>query len=503
MKVKKIHVNKSDEPASIAEKIIDTKAKDIILSIPKFSKFAESLSNFHLIKREGEALDKNIKIESVDDKVIELSSISGLEAVNPFFVKSGKHISDIVPHRKSSSRKAPKERLVPKLHDEETEKRFFNRRKVLITVGIPVAIVVVWFAITALPRAEITILTKKLDWSYDGPIVVDKELASSDFKSLAIPGQLFTATRNLSSAFPATGRKVVERKAKGTITVYNAHSSQSQPLVVRTRFETPDGKVYRLTKGITVPGAKIIDGKIEPSSIDAEVVADQPGEEYNIGPIHRYSIPGFKGSPKFKTFYGQSLGSMSGGFIGEAAYPLDSDIAKAEEDALQQLEDALQTTLIMQIPDGFKILDGARDFSIVNKQINTETDAADNFEIFLEGELKIIAFKETELKETLLNRAQDEEGSDLMEVEATLEYAGKVATDFVEGTLKVSVKYEAVLGPDIDLVGLKDMVKGKTEEELRGIIFTLPDVSSAKISLWPFWVKTVPDSDKAVEVLLD
>src|SRR3989344_3231387 len=102
-KIKKIYVNKSDEPTLIAEKIIDTDAGEIVLNIPKFSKIADSLANFHLIKREAEALDKKVIIESVDDKVIELCGISGIEAVNPFFVKSRRQFSDIVIQKSSGS----------------------------------------------------------------------------------------------------------------------------------------------------------------------------------------------------------------------------------------------------------------------------------------------------------------------------------------------------------------------------------------------------------------
>ena len=62
------------------------------------------MSNFHLLKRESEALDKKLVIESVDDRVIELAGISGIDSINPFFTKSKRRFSDIVvPDSKSKN----------------------------------------------------------------------------------------------------------------------------------------------------------------------------------------------------------------------------------------------------------------------------------------------------------------------------------------------------------------------------------------------------------------
>ncbi len=53
--IHKINVNKSDEAALVAEKIIDIEASEIILNIPRFAKISEAAANFKLLKREAEA----------------------------------------------------------------------------------------------------------------------------------------------------------------------------------------------------------------------------------------------------------------------------------------------------------------------------------------------------------------------------------------------------------------------------------------------------------------
>ena len=101
-------------------------------------------------------------------------------------------------------------------------------------------------------------------------------------------------------------------KAFGTITVFNGYSSEPQLLIASTRFLSSNERIFRTTKNIDIPGAQLNDDEIIPSSISVEIVADYLGAEYNIGPSD-FTIPGFKGSPKYQGFYGKSSTAMSGG----------------------------------------------------------------------------------------------------------------------------------------------------------------------------------------------
>ena len=138
--MKKITLNKSDEVALIVEKIIDTELKKVVLIVPRFSSLAESLSNFHLLKREADALEKEIFIESVDNRVIELAELAGIEALNPFFVKNKRQFSDIVPKKQkikktetSSWEESFMENLTDNLYNQKDDISDHNieRKKIL------------------------------------------------------------------------------------------------------------------------------------------------------------------------------------------------------------------------------------------------------------------------------------------------------------------------------------------------------------------------------------
>src|SRR3989344_9200039 len=102
-KAQRIIISKRDEAAIVVEKIINVDAKEIVLNIPRFSKLADSLANFHLIKREAALLKKKIIIESVDDKVIELAGVAGLDSWNPILSRTKRQFTDIVSSRQTKA----------------------------------------------------------------------------------------------------------------------------------------------------------------------------------------------------------------------------------------------------------------------------------------------------------------------------------------------------------------------------------------------------------------
>ena len=60
----------------------------------------------------------------------------------------------------------------------------------------------------------------------------------------------YKAKRNLKKS----GEPKAKLKSSGKIIVYNNFSSEPQRLIIRTRFESPEGLVYRIPESIVVPG---------------------------------------------------------------------------------------------------------------------------------------------------------------------------------------------------------------------------------------------------------
>lgn len=525
--IERIHVSKNDEIALIVERIIDANADEVILTIPRFSRLAESAANFHLIKREADLLKKSIVIESVDDKVIKLAQDVKIQSLNPILVKR-KQFSDIIStprpaatEKDAAAKKTTAEEPLPEIDEEkpissEGKKPRKKRKKIairfrrrasgpkpagrklklpkkrwIITSVIGVVVIIILAGIfQALPKVDIKIVTEKMPWKFEDTITLKKSEGTT---------QVFHDSRNLNMSFTASGMDKIEEKAHGTITVYNAYSSKAQPLVRRTRFVTPDGKIFRLTKGITVPAAKVVEGKIIPSSIDAAVIADEPGSEYNIGPVSRYSIPGFKGTAKYEGFYGQSDKPMSGGSLGEVSVPTDGDVRAAKESTSARIEQVLATSLLGSLPEDFVIIDGAKEFQVTKQNVISKVDSQGNFNVFTEAEMDVVGFKEADVVETIATKMKEDLGGDYEFKNFSINY-GKADTDFDSGVITFPVKFSGIAYRPIDIKALKERVVGLAEKDLQVAISSLPGFKSGQVSFWPFWVKTVPSRLNRVRI---
>ncbi|MBI4133274.1 baseplate J/gp47 family protein, partial [Candidatus Uhrbacteria bacterium] len=154
----------------------------------------------------------------------------------------------------------------------------------------------------------------------------------------ALPGTLgftlATSTIEDSELLSTTGTENVEERAQGIVTIYNEYSAQSVKLIKNTRFQTPDGLVFRIPAEVLVPGKK----GTSPGSIEVTVVAEAPGEKYNVGPISRFTIPGLRSTPDmYSKVYARSTTGTTGGFSGNRP--------KLEPSALESARSAIRARI--------------------------------------------------------------------------------------------------------------------------------------------------------------
>ncbi|MEK7212283.1 MAG: hypothetical protein AAB686_01230 [Patescibacteria group bacterium] len=541
--MRKFFIDKNDAVASVVEKIISEKDPEIVLVIPKNSQVKDSVSNFHLIKREADSAKKTVTVESVDEEVLALARAAKLESIHPLLSVGGQERSllDIIPGKskeaatpraakaaKSQSRKlevqaepAPaveikisesksvtKEPTVRVVRDETLLLEESPRRRLPVRLVIVCLVIVVliggaaWVMSTVFARAEVKINFNEVPWTYNGGLTASKEAVKITAASKLVPAEIFRDKRNSTQFFPASGKAQVSQKAKGKMTIYNGYSSQPQTLVATTRFSTPDGKIFRLDNQVLVPGAEIKDGKIIPASIDTTVTADKAGTEYNVGPAAKLTIPGFKGTPRYDAFHGELKEGTSGGFIGERAVPTDADINTAKEKTSQILRASLDTNLLAGRPSEFKILDGASQVDIVRLTVNKNTDDQGNFSIMGEAEYRAIGFREEDMRLLLTELATQSTPNYVFRRNPEISYPD-VKADYTKGELKFTVEAKGELVPAFDADGFKSSVLGQNVNQVRNSIRGLEGLSEAKVSLWPFWLKTLPQDPERVTLQVE
>jgi len=114
-----------------------------------------------------------------------------------------------------------------------------------------------------------------------------------------------TTTVSTSTVVTANGVTTASKYASGQIVIYNAFSSTAQKLANNTRFETPEGLIFRLQGAVTVPGMTTSGGKTTPGSVTATIMADQPGSSYAVG-LKDFNLTAYKGLPQYTKIYARS-----------------------------------------------------------------------------------------------------------------------------------------------------------------------------------------------------
>jgi len=540
---KKLFLDRNDDIRTVVDQVISAPAERVILNIPKNSELGKFFQNFQILKRESITAGKTLVIESVDDHVLELAALAKLEAINPVFRVKERVVADILPRYTPFQKKAPtvfdfadhkptavaaKEIPSPKKFEsffsrephrsgrigaaatldrkDQKPRQFSKYFRNLAIATIVLAILGVglfFFATEILPRATVRLTLKKTDLNFSESIKISSkftEVDITDRQKILLPGELLVARKNLEMTFDAHDKEKVETKAKGKIIIYNAYSSQPQPIVKGTRFVSPEGKVFRLDTALTIPPARVENGKIVPSQIEAAVTADEAGPEYNVPPSKNWRIPGFKGTPKYEGFYAEAVQPMIGGFLGERPKPTEDDLKLAREKVLENLKTALTGEIrVLLINDGFKFLEGASDFRVLDLKVQTNPQEPEKFSVWEEAELRYLVFKEEMLRNAIVDRAKRGFETNLRVRKFDINYEN-VTADFKEGSLILTANGAIQFEPDIDLEELKKNLLGVDEKVLRTKIFALPGLERATISLWPFWVKRVPLQPEKLEI---
>ncbi len=316
--------------------------------------------------------------------------------------------------------------------------------------------------------------------------------------SSSSPGMAFqvaTLTADDSRDLSATGEKYVEKKASGKITISNNYSTAPQRLVKNTRFQSKEGKIYRISDSVTVPG---MSGS-NPGQLEVTVFADLPGTEYNVG-VTDFTIPGFKGSPQFAKFSAHGEGSISGGFQGKMKTVADADLAKAEQELEASVGDALWKKALAEKPEGTTVL---KNVGTVTFEHSTQDSDNGNVKLVTRGTLHAGLFNTAILSRQIATRVvtvpDGEETSvenfDALQVEMK---DSSVLSAPSASKIELTITGQPKVIWNIDSAKLKEALLGVKKSEYTAVFGKFPGIEKARVTFSPFWKTQFPNDPNGI-----
>jgi hypothetical protein len=300
---------------------------------------------------------------------------------------------------------------------------------------------------------------------------------------------------------PASGEEKVERKASGTIVVFNNAGTEPQRLVENTRFQTSDGKVYRIRESISVPGQKTVSGVLQPGSLEVVAYADEAGEGYNIG-LSDFSLPGLAGTSRATTVYARSKTPMTGGLVGVEKKVDEATLQTARASLEVALHEELATQARAQVPADFIMFPS---LASVTFEDLPQTDVTNSdVTVNIMGNFYGVMFKRSDLAEHLAFKKIGLIGEpvEIASLDSlNVSFAGEPPADLLSSTkLDFTVSGQATIVWRIDEDILKKDLVGRNKKDTPIILNNYPNIVGAEATVRPFWKSSFPSNASDISI---
>jgi hypothetical protein len=384
--------------------------------------------------------------------------------------------------------------------NEYVEKPKKKRRFLYASIVVLAVLAFIFGMMTVFASATVEVTPKTLIVSVSDPLV----LALDNTVTGALRYEVVRLSKTKTVSLKATGEEAVETKASGKIIIYNNFSEEPQRLIVRTRFETPEGLIYRIAESVVVPG-KTVKGTVEtPGSIEAVVYADEPGEKYNIGKTD-FTIPGFKNdASRFKSFYARSASDMTGGFIGKRKTVETFEKEAAFKSIDEQLRSELTMEMDTKVPEGMVMLDGSQIFESFE---SSQNDDGSSVTLGREGILYTLIINEKDLSDKLVATymasfpAWQGINAKVMEFSG-LKISKKPDSFGSGGKIDIEASGSVKVTADLATDSISEILSGKPRREAAMLIDEFGGISSVKTTIRPMWKRSFPGNPLKIHTIL-
>ena len=385
--------------------------------------------------------------------------------------------------------------LLEELEMEKTKKsRFFFK----FMVSLLILILLGAFSFVALSR----ISTAAVNISpYKETLAVDSRLrAYTNTVATGLSFEVMQLSAEESGLVTATGISSGGQKASGKITVYNNYGSAPQRLIANTRFQTSDGKVYRIKGAISVPGMGVT---------EATVYADQAGEEYNIGPAD-FTLPGLKGGARFEKVFAKSKTTMAGGSGGNARIVKKEDLDSVKASINEKIKNGLIEKFSNQKPEGYVLFANAVKIEYADNPDNPKVgDSSSRSMAFkAKGSATVYLFKKDALAKAL---ADDNAGNfkkapknDSIAVDniESLDFS-LISADAKNKEITIRLKGDADFVWVVDTAKLLEEMMNYKGKDYTAVFQNYPAIEKATIVQSPKWWPKFPADKSKIKINIE
>ena len=568
-----------DEVTSLYDKVQSTKIEDLYIVVPRQAVIFQSLVNLKILKKKVEDLGKKISIITNDINGIHLCGQIGIPVYNRVDQKGLPILTQWKAHEENEIKISPLKAAINTIEDETPTrlksrklsisemlkrgkktsgsilpegfnifrrkknddvlapmKETINRKLVLIApnkqalialVSISVLILLT-IAYIALPGVTVAITPRASVLEQSTNITLadyEKNKAELDqhLPKIITAYPIAVAVKKTVS-FSSTGKIFKGSNASGLLTIYNTFPD-NRPLIPRTRFQTPDGIVFRIQNYVTVPAAHGgSPGKIEINAVADEVDAygNVIGERGNIGPS-KFILPALSGETQTK-IYAESFAAMVGGKTDVTRKISKEDLKTSINNMKAVLQNSASEELRKAVAEKnaglaqnmrFELVDNKYAMHVSDPRVSVDNSlegrTQDQFDVYGEIDLKGYYFNKAEVIEILKSEIKLKKSPQkiISKIDENSFSYRMFDVDDKTGHIKITGMIKALeefdLNPEKEagaqlIQKIKEHITGKKIEDAKDYIRNLPEVEKVEIKSWPAWAPTIPNVPDNIKV---
>lgn len=352
--------------------------------------------------------------------------------------------------------------------------------------------------------AEITIYPKVRSMNVNAEFTAYKENRAGELSY-----EILTVEATGERQVTATGQEEVSVQTVGNINIYKT-TPGNERLIKNTRFATTDGKVFRIQESVVVPGAtKGSDGNLTPGMVQAEVFADQAGEEYNIPAKTRLSVPGFQESnltELYNSVYAENPSTFSGGFEGARFIIDEAELTTAKASLQNELRESLNAKVSSERPADYTIFPDSTSITYTSLQPTQQEGSL--VTIKEQATMRVPLFNNEDLaafiaKEIIVGYEEGENVRVDNINDIVFSYSDPTTKDADIASLE-SISFKIIGQPVIvwtyEENALKEALVGKEKTALPLALSQYSQESRSSVKIRPFWKSTFPEEVEKISI---
>ena len=403
------------------------------------------------------------------------------------------------PQSNQAQNTPPTEREhIPSIVIEDGRNNGSNR----LIISIVLFVVIVGSAIglsALLGKTELTIYPE-----FREPNISAEFTAYPDTRAGELSYEIMTIEATSESQVKATGQVQIQEQATGVIEIVKT-TPGAERLIKNTRFRTKDGLVFRIQESVVVPGS--VDSV--PGTIQAEVFADEVGEEYNVAAGTTFDIPGFKEggfTDLYNAISARSNEAFTGGFDGPQ-FKIDENELSTARQALQvELRNNLLARIDNEKPADFIAFKDS--VAITYNQLPAVQYGQDLVTIREQAILQIPLFPAIKFGSFLAQETVATYEGNPVRVDdpslLTFRYTSPTTTSSVIAnapSLTFSLTGKPLLIWEYDAAKLTADLAGLPKTAINNAVLAYPGIDGAKVHITPFWQRTFPEKAEDIIVI--